>query len=150
MTAVFIFDYTNGLGMKVPCLLFSCTTGQILRSVRLASFTIMSLQRSLCSKTSNAGISISCRRRFDGCELAHDFEVRRLREILDALERRYDCVLPPRVTRSKRTTRCRNSIIRKATSNDNSHRSCALHCTVTTGFSVMIAGQGAVIDVSGK
>ena len=86
MTAVFIFDYTNGLGMKVPCLLFSCTTGQILRSVRLASFTIMSLQRSLCSKTSNAGISISCRRRLDGCKLAHDFEVRRSREILDALE----------------------------------------------------------------
>ena len=60
------------------------------------------------------------------------------------------CALLPRATRSRRTTRCRNSTIRKATSNDKSHHSCALHATATTMFSVTIAGQGTAIDVSGK
>ena len=68
---------------------------------------------------------VSLRVGLDGRKLAHDFEARRSRESSMLWNDATVCALPPRATRSRRTTRCRNSTIRKATSNDKSHRSCA-------------------------
>lgn len=105
-----------------------------------------------CTRTSNAGISISCRCAWGSTAASWRTTSRRDGRGRSSMlwNDTTACALPPRATRSRRTTRCRNSTIRKATSNDNSHRSCARHATATTMFSVTITGQGTAIDVSGK
>ena len=85
------------------------------------------------TRTSNVGISISCRCAWGSTAASWRTTSRRGGRGRSSMlwNDATVCALPPRATRSRRTTRCRNSTIRKATSNDNSHRSCALHCTVT-------------------
>ena len=102
-----------------------------------------SLISSFCTRTSNAGICISCRCVWGSTAASWRMTSRRGGRARSSMlwNDATACALPPRVTRSRRTTRCRSSTIRKATSNDNSHRSCTLHGTVTTVFSVPIVGQ---------